>query len=289
MNKAAHSLLVGLCAATFITSVVAAEDKPRLVSMDYCADQFALALADPEQVVGLSPEADDIHSFYRHRAHLFPQFGGSIEEVLKLDPDLVLRSFGGNAQGLELIAQQGIQIISTLYTGKPDEIFDNLAHMGAAMGQVARTKAMLADYRQRLDALRKHNQQGLRVAYITSSGFTGGTSTYINSVIELAGFRSVSSELGIDGWMPIPLESYVTNPPDLIIASFFDLQNRPPDVWKIVRHPKFSEMMAGIPTIYIPGRYLACSGYFFIDAAEYIRAEAKKLGLLNPEVSEVQP
>jgi iron complex transport system substrate-binding protein len=257
--------------------------------MDYCADQFALALADPEQVVGLSPEADDIHSFYRERAHLFPQFGGTIEEVLKLDPDLVLRSFRGDAHALELIDQQGIEIASTLYTGRTDAIFDNLAHMGAAMGQGHKTETMVADYRKRLAALQQGKPTGLRVAYITASGFTAGTSTYINSVIELAGFRSVSAEVGIEGWSPMPLESYVADPPDLIIASFFDLQNRSPDVWTIVRHPKFSEMMAGIPVIYIPGRFVACSGYFFIDAAEFIRTEARKLGLLGPQVVGVRP
>jgi iron complex transport system substrate-binding protein len=289
MTKAAHILRAGLCAAALSTSAFGASDgpsvrpsdKPSLVSMDYCSDQFALALADPEQVIGLSPEADDVHSFYRDRADQFRQFDGSVEQVLHLQPDLVLRSYRGNALALELMQRLDIKIVSTAYSGERDIIFDHLEQMGAAMGQVEKTEALVADYRQRLAALQQVEPVAVRVAYITASGFTGGASTYVNSVIELAGFQSISVEVGVDGWAPIPLEAYLANPPDLIVASFFDLGNMPPDVWKIVRHPKFGALMADIPTIYIPGRYFSCSGYFLIDAAEFIRQQAQALGVIG--------
>ena len=39
--------------------------------------------------------------------------------------------------------------------------------------------------------------------------------------------------------------------------------------------------MGDLPVINIPSSYLSCSGAFAADAAEFIRAEADKLGLLK--------
>ncbi|MCC6788878.1 MAG: ABC transporter substrate-binding protein, partial [Hyphomonadaceae bacterium] len=51
-----------ICAST------AQAEPRRIVSLDYCADQFVLALADREQVAALSVGARRDDSYFRDRA-----------------------------------------------------------------------------------------------------------------------------------------------------------------------------------------------------------------------------
>ena len=61
--------------------------EPRVVSLDYCADQYVLGLADPDQVLAVSDHADDRHSYLRDAAQGVPQLRDDAEDVLALRPD----------------------------------------------------------------------------------------------------------------------------------------------------------------------------------------------------------
>ncbi len=46
---------------------------PRVVSLDYCADQYVLALADREQILAVSPAAGAEYSYMAERAQGVPR------------------------------------------------------------------------------------------------------------------------------------------------------------------------------------------------------------------------
>ena len=278
MGWAARVLLSGFCAALLSASAFAGS--PKLVSLDFCADQFALALADDEQIIALSPDAAEAFSFYRDRAAGKPTFDGSAEDILLMAPDLALRSYWGDARALDLIRRNGTEVVNATYGGTLDYIYDNLRGVGEAIGQPQRAASLVAAYERRLATLQSHEPNGLRAAYVTLSGFSSGQDTFVNEAIELAGFSTIARELGETGWGPIPLEAFVLNPPDVLIAGFYDLETAKRVGWSRSRHPRFGAMLDGIPAIYVPSRYLSCNGFFFIDAAEYIREEAIRLGLI---------
>src|SRR5262249_51516250 len=63
----------------------------RVVSFNICADQLAVALADPAQIVGLSPYATQpALSAVAEEARTFPQIQWHAESTISLNPDLVL-------------------------------------------------------------------------------------------------------------------------------------------------------------------------------------------------------
>ena len=79
---------------------LAAENKDssepiRVVSLDYCADQFLLKLADPEQILALSPDAGAGFSYLREEAQGSPTVRPRAEDLIALSPDLAIRSYGG--------------------------------------------------------------------------------------------------------------------------------------------------------------------------------------------------
>ena len=63
---------------------------PRRV-VQSCGDQLVLALADPEQIAGLSPyAADPSLSAVAEKARAFPRLDWQAESTIALGPDLVL-------------------------------------------------------------------------------------------------------------------------------------------------------------------------------------------------------
>ena len=66
----------------------------RIVSLDFCADQYVLKLADRGSILALSPEAVMAHSYLREQAAGLRSVRPLAEDAIALQPDLVVRSYG---------------------------------------------------------------------------------------------------------------------------------------------------------------------------------------------------
>ena len=276
-----HTTLIRLILFGVFTSITAHADDnktlPSVASLDYCADQYILALANDHQIKALSPEARMSHSFYRVRAMDKPLFKATTEDVLLLKPDMVLRSWNGTPQTLNMIKEHGIPVHTVTYGEDINSFFNTMLTFGTLLNQTARAQALVEDYRKRLSNLKNAPKLNLTATYITSFGFTAGTDTYINEIIELAGLKTTAQTAGIKQWQALPLEQFLINPPDVIIGGFFDAEDPTPSNWSFMRHPQFAKKFEDIPTIMVSGGLLSCGGTFLIDAAEYIRAKAGEI------------
>ncbi|MEZ5998409.1 MAG: hypothetical protein R3B98_06925 [Hyphomonas sp.] len=90
--------LWGLLLVAMMVVAPALAEKPRVVSLDYCADQFVLGLADREQILAVSKDAEKPFSHLRDRAAGLPKVRAAAEDVVALKPDIVVRSWGGDAR-----------------------------------------------------------------------------------------------------------------------------------------------------------------------------------------------
>jgi len=258
------------------------KEKPRAVSLDYCADQFLLALADRGQIMALSRDAVAPHSFYRARAMGLPLFGATAEEVLDMAPDIVIRNWGGFTM-LPFLKQAGIPVVTARYGAGPDIVFDNMLKVGVALDQEPRAQQMIDKIRQSLVKIKNRAARNpllnhrLRTAYIAPGGITAGKNTFVDNIIKLAGLLPVAEQFGLNGWQPLPLEALIQKPPDLIITSFFNQDDIHISGWSLTRHHRIRKMLDTIPTIMVPGRYLSCNGSFTVEAAAYIQDEVERL------------
>ncbi len=253
---------------------------PKIISLDYCADQYVLALVDPNQIMALSMAADSAHSFFKSRAAGLPKFYSTVDELLYLQPDVVVQSWQAHAKMPELMQRRGIRLFETHFGSDPDVVIKNITLAGQSFAQEKRAEALINDYKRRLAALRALPKLDLRAAYVTPSGYTAGSDTIMDDVIQLAGFQSYAAARKITGWQPLPMEDLLIDPPDIFIASFFDTNLKTQSVWSKARHGVFTRMLHDIPAIFLPGRYVSCNGLFMVDAAERLRAEAAGKGLI---------
>jgi len=91
MQKAALSLavLITACSGERPLQTTERPDRPtRIVSLDFCADQYVLKLADRENILALSPEAVMAHSYMRTKAEGMPSVRPLAEDAIALQPDL---------------------------------------------------------------------------------------------------------------------------------------------------------------------------------------------------------
>jgi len=253
---------------------------PKIASLDYCADQYVLALAHRDQILALSEEAHDIHSFYRERAAGLATTGNSAEEILMLSPELVVRTWGGYGI-LPFLDRSKISHVSATYGSDLETLYKNISLLGQKMGRGQVAARHVERLKLRVQRLKSAPKSPLKALYLTPGGVTAGKNTTVDKIIHLAGFDSISESMNVNGWQNLPLEQIMLNPPDLIIGSFFDLPTAQ-SPWSLSRHKRINSMLENIPTILLPGRYLACDGLFAVEAAEFIRNKAADHGLIPP-------
>ena len=287
-----EKLLSGLLIATLFEAMISSsqagekgtiEELPSVVSLDYCADQYVLALADRSQIKAVSRGAREKYSFYRKRAEGLPYTDSTIPEVIALQPDIALQSYTVAARMPEMAERTGFKLLKTKFGSAPEIVLENVQTVGTALGRIEAADVMASEFTSRLEALKVSSRSSLKIAYVTPSGFTSGAGTFVDGIIELAGFQSYAISKNYKGWLLLPLEDLIMDTPDMFVTSFFDTNLRNQSNWSLSRHNRLLEMMEQIPTVHLPGSYLACNGLFLVDAAEAIREKAKKFGILKEE------
>jgi iron complex transport system substrate-binding protein len=271
----------GLCVGLMLmASIAGANDLPTALSVDNCADQYLLALAEHEQIIAVSQDAQQDFSYHAAAAQGLPRIHASSEELIALRPDVVVSSWGWPAQDRQLPEQYGVAFVQMQFGHSPEIIAANLRRVALALNRSQAAEAIIVLMEQRLARAQERAQRigavaTLNAAYVTPSGATSGGDTLVDSIIRMSGLRNVVAEHGYEGWRYLDLEQLVSDDPDLLVASFFELGTQRTDNWSISRHNVMRQLLANKPVVYIPSRYLGCSAWYFLDAVELIQDQVE--------------
>jgi iron complex transport system substrate-binding protein len=245
----------------------------RVVSLDYCADQFVLALADRDQIVALSRGSRRDDSYYRVRAAGIRQTRGTLEEVLALRPDVVVRNWGGPWDAEVAYARFGVPVLQVGDTPTFAAAREDLLDAARALGQPERGQALARDLDVRLARLRASAPaRRPAVMYLSAAGAVAGSGTMMDAMIAAAGGRNVRSD---SSWTVLPLERMVETPPALIALGFFDTGRTTIDAWSPARHPALRRALAHARTVSLPPAAISCEAWYVIDAAEMLGASLR--------------
>jgi iron complex transport system substrate-binding protein len=262
-------LVVGLAAAA--GPAVAQMAAERVMSLDSCADQYVLALAARETIVGVSPRADAPDSFLRARAAGLPKRRTTLEAVLGARPDVVVRQWGGDARLTAALARRGVRTISLGDATDFDGVRANVRQVAQALNRGPEGEALLA--RMDADLARAAGTgKGRAAVYLTPGGYTAGPSTMIDAMLRAAGFTNASAQ---PYFSPAPLEKLVLNPPKAVVLGFFDLTRAGADRWGPGRHAALRRATRGRVVASLPGAMLGCSAWFAADGARVLAEAAR--------------
>ena len=257
-----------LCAIALFWAQQAWAEPHRIVSLDYCADQFVLALADRDQIIGVSRGSSREDSYYRDRAVGLRQTRGTLEEVLALQPDLVVRNWGGPWDAESAFGRFGVPVLQVGNSTNFAEAREDLVEASHIIGHPARGEALARNLDERLARLRAVAPRiAPPVMYLSAGGAVAGQGVMMGAVIEAAGGRNVRTDRG---WTVLPLEQIVQTPPALIALAFFGHQRMRMNAWQPGRHAAVQRMLDQARTVTLPMASVSCETWLTIDAAEAI-------------------
>ena len=249
--------------------------EPRVVSLDYCADQYVLGLADPDHVLAVSDHADDRHSYLRAQAQGVPQIRDDAEDVLALSPDVIVRGYDAGGRAGAYFDRLGLETFELGFASDFDDVEAMIRRTAAALGRPETGEVRIS--RMRTQLARAADGPRLTALYMTPSGLTTGAGTLMDAFMAAAGFDNIMAQQGKSGWVSLPLEQLHAQQPDIILAAFFDGETAPIDSWSASRHSVFRRMMETTPVIYLDAAALSCGAWFIADEALRAREAANAL------------
>ncbi len=263
--RAGALALLAVCGASL------ADAAPRrIVSLDYCADQFVLGLADRAQIAAVSIGARRDDSYFRDRAAGLPRVRGGLEDVLAQRPDLIVRNWGGGAGARAAYARLGVPVLQVGSSTDFGAARGDMLNAARAFGQEERGAALARDLDARLSRLsERHSARPPRVLYLTAGGAAAGSGVLMDALIRAAGGVNARADAG---WSVLPLESLLARPPEIVALGFFDTGQTQQNAWTYARHPALRRVLAQARTVSLPAGAISCEGWFAIDAAERLAA-----------------
>ncbi|WP_340149378.1 ABC transporter substrate-binding protein [uncultured Sneathiella sp.] len=236
----------------------------RIVSMNVCADQLLLLLADREQIASLSFLATDIStSMMTEEAAGLPQNHGRSEEILPLEPDLILAGEYTARPTVHLLRKLGFEVIDLPVAHSLDDIRANIRTVAGAVGEPERGEAMIAAFNNKLPEPEESGYRPLAALY-WANGFTSGVGTLASAVVEAAGFRNLGTEIGVRGIGQVPLETLISARPDILIVN--EPVEAPAMATQKFRHPALQTAFLDQERLILPPNLWVCGTPDIADA-----------------------
>lgn len=197
----------------------ARRDAGGIVSVNPCADAILLRLVPPERVAAISRYSQDpaATSIPLDLARRFRGTAGTAEEVIALEPDLVLASSFTPVATRDAFRRAGLR---TLYLDAPATVAASEAQVrqvAAAVGQPARGETMVAAIARAADAPPPRGPVPAALMFIAGDLANGG-GTLLDEMMRRAGLRNAAADYGLAFTGSLPTELLVAHPPAVVIA-----------------------------------------------------------------------
>jgi iron complex transport system substrate-binding protein len=274
-------LALTMLALAWCAPAHAADPPRRIASFNVCADQLVVALADPNQVVALSPNARDPSiSTLADKELPYPLLGRLAESVVPLQPDLILVGPWDRpitqrmlrALGFHLV---GVDLVNNLAAG-----FAQIREVAKLVGHPERGEALIADIeaaRRRLAAAPR--QKSSSALLVGNSGYTVGPDSLAGALLREAGLVPPPGAPGGYGGY-VPLETLVMLRPDFLVLSS-PVETPDGQGALYLAHPALRALYPPEKRIVLPSRFTLCAGPSLVAAFNYLadvltRLAAKK-------------
>ena len=194
-----------LLSGFFFVQLAQADSPQRILSLDLCMDWALAYHAEPERVAALSPTlkrypVDWIGNDWRTH-------DGSLEQIVQLEPDLVLVGQYSALMLRERLLELGVRV----------EVLPLPASLAEVVGyeqQLLRLMGLDLQRAQPLPPPVVPHVQAKRLLLLGSNGIGTGRDTFEHQIIEQAGWRNY---LEVPGHVALDLEQIASDPPDAIL------------------------------------------------------------------------
>lgn len=238
---------------------------PTIVSLNPCTDAILAEVAEPEQILAISSYSHDpaASSMDLAVARHFPATAGTTEEVLALQPDLVV---GGTFMVPATVQALGLMGFRLEQVGIASTVEDSLAQvrrLATLTGHPERGEVLVRKIEAALSANRAPPGPPVSALVWQSGGIVPGDGSLIADLLRRTGFANAAAARGLGQADVLPLEAVLADPPRLIFATGTGAGNEN----RMLHHPALRALTGTRHELLDPS-LLWCGGPTIIRAAE---------------------
>ncbi|MGM0590022.1 MAG: PGF-CTERM-anchored ABC transporter substrate-binding protein [Halobacteriota archaeon] len=203
------------------TEVTVESEPQRIVTLSPSAAQTVWEIGGEDKVVGLTQ-----YAAYLDGAETRTNVSGAgqsfvnVERVVSLDPDIVLAPSTIPEETVEKLRETGLTVYRFQSQSSIDDIERKTLLTGQLTGECEGATETAEWMQAELETVQRvtENVERPRVLYVFF-GYTAGSDTFADAVIELAGGDNVAADAGISGYEQISQEVVVESNPEWIVVN----------------------------------------------------------------------
>lgn len=271
--------LLALFGGLLMLTTVTAEPQ-RIVSLNLCTDAMLLELVEPHRIASLTYLSHDPdYAAWHEQARAIPTNHGLIEDILPLDPDLILAGSFGARPTVQLLQRLGYRVVLFDPATGIEGYRADLRRLAALLGTEERAEHLVSKLDRRLAELAPPTTAERPLAMVYgANGFTAGRGSLIDDLLQHAGLRNLATDLGIGMTGRLSLEEVLLAAPEILIVGEYRPEE-PARAQQLLRHRALRALMAqpGRRLVTIPANRWNCPGRHMLDALALLTRQRRQL------------
>ena len=254
------------------SEVTIPQQPQRIVSLTLGTDEILLSLVDTARVRGVTYLAGD--SMWTNVSEIAQQVENTVqsdpEQIIALEPDLVLAATYNNPDHIKLLRDAGIPVVVVSLFDSVGQVADNIRFVAHLTGDEERAEELIAAMEERLAAIEAQVAKAEtkpRVLFYTAFGSSAGKGSTFSDIVQRAGGINLGDEV-LDGpFGEISLEKIVELNPDVIITDEFAPEDNAKWQENFSNHPALANVNAKKNGhIYtVPARHLSTLSHYIVE------------------------
>ena len=242
----------------------------RIVSLNLCIDPIVLELVPRARIAALSTvSADKSVSAIADRLGGIRLVRGGAEEVLALDPDLILAGPYTTMATVALLQRLGRRVETVPLVAGIEGVRDAIRQVAVAVGDEAAGERLIQQFDARLAAARPPTPaRPSAITYQVGGAVSPGRSL-MDSAMTWAGLDNRGRGVDRSRTGHVPLEMLLADPPDLVVMGHRADAYRTPAADNL-RHPALKYLIDRSASAVVPLPRWICGAPAIADAASQL-------------------
>tara|TARA_Y100000815_G_scaffold20036_1_gene17116 strand:+ start:120 stop:935 length:816 start_codon:yes stop_codon:yes gene_type:complete len=237
--------------------------RPTIVSLNPCTDAILADVTAPGQLLAISHYSKDPRSssMPAKQASRYRATGGTVEEVLALDPDVVVAgSFIAPATRAAL-EDLGMQVVTFGIASDVASSEEQIRELASLAGDPQAGQRLIERIEAALTEAEAPDGRAVDVLLWQPGGIVAGEQSLVSDLLARTGFTNGAPARGLSQADYVALEDVVAAPPQVLLVAGGDLGQQHPVLDRLpdMRRERFdtSLLYCGGPTIIRAARRLA--------------------------------
>jgi iron complex transport system substrate-binding protein len=264
-------------------AVARCEAPQRVASMNLCADQLVVALADPSQIAGLSPFASDPElSAVATQTHAFPQLDQRSEAVVALRPSLILVGPNDRSHIRRVLTGLGLRVHEVGLVTDLAGARAQVREVAQLLGHPERGDALIAEIDRAQARLAVAAGERTRTALLVERrGYAAGPESLAAALLRAAGLAPpAGAPQGLGGF--VPLEQLLVLRPEVLVL-YEPVTEATDQGTLFLAHPALAALYPPARRLLLPRRFSLCGGPALVAALDYLAEALSRSAALAPK------